>query len=60
MKKLTKQKIKNLEFAFDIGLPVVAFMRPTEDLRIYSWVRVRKIEQIRKLVLANVQIKVDL
>ena len=60
MKKLTKQKIKNLENAFNRGLPVVAFMRPTEDLRIYSWVRVRKIEQIKKLVLANVQIKVDL
>jgi len=59
MKKVTKERIKNLEKAFNQGYPVYWFGRTSQDLRYYGWIRIKDISIIKKCVLGGYEIKVD-
>lgn len=60
MKQVTKQKIERYEKAFNKGVPVYMFIRNEHKIWHYSWVRITDKKDIKKCVLNNIDIKIDL
>lgn len=60
MKQVTKQKIEEYERAFNKGVTVYMFIRTGHDLEYYSWVKITDKKDIKKCVLNNIKIRIDL
>lgn len=58
MKQKTKQLIEKYERAFNQGKNVMYFGRATSDLGYYTWLPVKDIKEIKKLVLNGVDVRI--
>lgn len=58
MKQKTKQLIEKYEQAFNQGKQVMYFGKATSDLGYYTWLPVKDIKEIKKLVLNGAEIKI--
>lgn len=58
MKQKTKQLIEKYERAFNQGKNVMYFGRATSDLGYYTWLPVKDIKEIKKLVLNGAEVKI--
>ena len=60
MKKVTKQKNERYEKTFKRVEQDYMFIRTGQDLRYYSWVRITDKKYIKKCVLNDIQMRIDL
>lgn len=58
MKQKTKELIEKYERAFNQGKQIMWFGKATSDLGYYTWLPVKDIKEIKKLVLNGAEVKI--